>query len=217
MEGHTNRGGNVNVVIVGKTLMGPEQLCIGALNVQDWSSLRLFPKNSDGKWKHNSTIEIGQTYEIRGYKPYPTILPHSEDFKLRSISALGEFGGNLPLSISNNIKVARQGVESLFKGCLILNQAQSLTIKHANVPTFSTQFWVPNQDLIRLNKWDKDFYVFGEHRIRYVGYRTPIDLIPAGSLVRLSLARWWAPPNQEESCYLQVSGWWKPPVDGSTW
>ena len=40
----------------------------------------------------------------------------------------------------------------------------------------------------------------------------PIKVIPAGTLVRVSLARWWRPedsePNFEERCYLQLSGWY---------
>ena len=48
--------------------------------------------------------------------------------------------------------------------------------------------------------------------LKYVGEESPIKVIPAGTLVRLSLARWWRPeksePNFEERCYLQLSGWY---------
>lgn len=45
--------------------------------------------------------------------------------------------------------------------------------------------------------------------IKYVGFAEPINKIPAGTLVRVSLARWWRPTEtSEERCYLQLSGWY---------
>ena len=47
------------------------------------------------------------------------------------------------------------------------------------------------------------------YNIPYVGCAEAIDLIPAGTLVRVSLARWWRPEGMnEERCYLQLSGWY---------
>ncbi|MFH1320564.1 MAG: hypothetical protein ABII90_07920 [Bacteroidota bacterium] len=47
--------------------------------------------------------------------------------------------------------------------------------------------------------------------ISYVGFQNPVDKIPAGTLVRISLARWWSPNEDEERCYLQLSGWYDLP------
>ncbi len=45
--------------------------------------------------------------------------------------------------------------------------------------------------------------------IPFVGLQEPIDEIPAGTLLRVSLARWWSPnENTEERCYLQLSGYY---------
>lgn len=42
----------------------------------------------------------------------------------------------------------------------------------------------------------------------YVGFQNEIDTITTGSLVRLSLARWWTKNNSvDKRCYLQLSGW----------
>ena len=52
--------------------------------------------------------------------------------------------------------------------------------------------------------------------IPYVGYEAPVLVIPAGSLVRVSLARWWHKPNapdEGETCSLQLSGWFGLPAD----
>ena len=37
----------------------------------------------------------------------------------------------------------------------------------------------------------------------------PISEIPSGTLLRVSLARWWKKYEEEEKkCYLQLSGWY---------
>ena len=53
----------------------------------------------------------------------------------------------------------------------------------------------------------------GERRFAFVGFQEPLAEIPAGALVRISLAHWWRPrdhPEEEERCYLQLSGWFLP-------
>jgi hypothetical protein len=48
--------------------------------------------------------------------------------------------------------------------------------------------------------------------VPFVGFDEPVDVIPAASLIRLSLARWWKHPEADEDfelrCYLQLSGWY---------
>ena len=46
--------------------------------------------------------------------------------------------------------------------------------------------------------------------LTFVGFQEPLEIIPAGTLVRVSLAHWWQPedtPDVEERCYAQLSGW----------
>lgn len=45
------------------------------------------------------------------------------------------------------------------------------------------------------------------HQIR--GFQTPLDYIPQGTVLRMSLANWWKKgDSDEERCYLQLSGWY---------
>jgi len=57
-------------------------------------------------------------------------------------------------------------------------------------------YWIPNGKLIR--------------KVKYVGMNDPIALIPAGVLIRFSLARWkeFPPGVGEQRRYLQLSGWY---------
>lgn len=205
----------MRVVIVGKTHMYGGLWCIGALRLRDWSSLRLLPVGNDRAWPANTSVDVGQVHEVEGARLNQVVHPHSEDFRLTAISPVGRFEGNLPQDISDHVRVARRGGTPLFQDCLVRLQRSSLGVVHANVPAFSTQFWVADRNLPLIRKWGKNYYSWGDFEVRYVGAYQAIAEIPAGSLVRLSLARWWAPEDQEEACYLQLSGWWLPPEGGS--
>ena len=53
------------------------------------------------------------------------------------------------------------------------------------------------------------YYLYGSYRIKYVGFQTPLDCIPQGTVLRMSLANWWKKgDSDEERCYLQLSGWY---------
>lgn len=81
----------------------------------------------------------------------------------------------------------------------------------------STGFWEPDQDLRMQQDGHRITYEYpvdsGVRNIKYVGFEDALDRLPAGMLLRVSLARWWCPedkPDLEERCYLQLSGWYEP-------
>ncbi len=86
--------------------------------------------------------------------------------------------------------------------------------KKLGIPTHSTGFWIPDVDLKLVGK----DYVYTKKRIllpskycfKYVGVEKAIDVIPANTKVRISLAKWWHPDDIviEDRCYLQLSGWY---------
>lgn len=77
---------------------------------------------------------------------------------------------------------------------------------------------IPQNPVISfVNKGNNQLYLLHEEetlpyeeiRIKFVGYQNPIDIIPQGSVIRLSLANWWNTDNTtEDRCYLQLSGWY---------
>ena len=117
------------------------------------------------------------------------------------------------------------GPEQLFDGLLCLRGTSSGYISELQgVPKCSTGFWLPDRSLV-LNKplvpdkhENKLYYEMlhranGKHpsmlSVKYVGFAEPINMLPAGTLLRVSLARWWKPnETNEERCYLQLSGWY---------
>ena len=79
------------------------------------------------------------------------------------------------------------------------------------LPTRSTGYWRPDRDLELRDSFGKPRYRWsggGQLRsIGYVGIAGAAAGIPAGSLVRLSLSRPYAPPDQPGGFWLQLSGW----------
>ncbi|MBK6496893.1 MAG: hypothetical protein IPG00_01470 [Saprospiraceae bacterium] len=83
------------------------------------------------------------------------------------------------------------------------------------LPENSVGFWISDQDLI-LDKDNKHYNyptanVFARTKhFPYVGFEPNVEVIPSGTLMRVSLARWWCPEDSDlpERCYLQLSGWY---------
>ncbi|WP_179375776.1 hypothetical protein [Winogradskyella wichelsiae] len=50
--------------------------------------------------------------------------------------------------------------------------------------------------------------------LKWVGMVEPLKIIPKGTLIRVSLAKWWPRKNKlkdynvPHGCYLQLSGWY---------
>ena len=78
----------------------------------------------------------------------------------------------------------------------------------------STGFWLADRPLTHRNVGSKSYYLYnhpklGAFYMPYVGIANTIDEITLDALMRVSLARWWAPQGvSEKRCYLQLSGWY---------
>jgi hypothetical protein len=101
----------------------------------------------------------------------------------------------------------------LFDGMLKWTDNGSGYINKAAVPSHSVGFWVPDKELKKSIYYDKPRYSYrsskGWRSMPYVGFDEPIEIIPSGTLVRVSLARWWDREGATElRCQLQVSGWY---------
>ena len=91
----------------------------------------------------------------------------------------------------------------------------ALYISNQNgVPPYSTTFWRPNKPLSSNRAYDKVRYHYstenGFYALTFVGIQEAVETISEGTLLRVSLARWWCPeetPDVEERCYMQLSGW----------
>lgn len=206
----------VDVVIVGKTLTG-STVCIGALTTRDWMSIRLLTPRTESYWPDDTEFEIGQVWTVTGTRSKSSKPPHTEDVVLDTFNFSREYGPDLPQHILQRLNVARNFPGDLFDGMLVRKASGSMRIERDNVPNFSTQFWIPSFPLKLQGKHFSSAGLEVNCKIPFVGFQEGTS-IEAGSLVRLSLSRWFTPESEDEDgCYLQLSGWWSPPRPGISW
>lgn len=199
----------MEVLIVSRTRM-KNGVCSGGLDLQNGEFIRLHDH-----WGKNllesAPFQIGEVYNIdyrtaANCRPVPhiedkEILPNYE--KLRQLT-----NTKIITEIDRLVDVPCGGIETIFEGKL-RRSTFATYISPEDIPQFSVCFWRPNAPLVKSGFLGKTKYWFGgSHAINYVGFQEPLEIIPAGTLLRMSLANWWSPDAiTEKRCYLQLSGW----------
>ena len=200
------------VLIVAKTQM-KDRLCVGGLELDDGRSLRLLTHRGNNQ-PSSTKYSVGDVWELRfkdlradKLKP-----PHTED--VRVIRHL--FGYKMPMpdlidTIAQYIDVSTVQPQELFGGLLQITKSKRARIlRSGELPQSSTGFWRLKEDLllreiIREGKV-RQYYLASQSafEVRYVGAETSRDILPAKSLLRFSLSRWF---DENPGYWLQLSGW----------
>jgi hypothetical protein len=205
------------ILIVSKTKMSNSNVCIGGIDLNKKTSVRLL----DAKgfhWPVNACpYNMLEIWDIKYYKRYLRPLPHSEDICVRSLKKVNELPSYLSvfdMLLKMHIPICHGSIRNVFENKLKHTESGTLYISKDQVSKTSTCFWVCNRDIWRKDYKGKIRYHYNDgtrHYITYVGLESdPPEIIHCGTLVRLSLAHWWAPADslEEERCYLQLSGWY---------
>lgn len=204
----------MNILIVAKTKMN-SGVCIGGLVLETNRSVRLLPERGKNHG-FDTHFNVGQIWEMEIRDSDQFTPPHVEDVRIIRSRWIGE-QPHLTRFLMERLEPWRGGVGQLFDGKLGFTSSGTAYIAHRRgLPRQSTGFWLPDQNLNYTNINNKDRYLYdspsSQHFIPYVGFEAPIPSIEAGTLLRVSLARWWVAPNisdDEERCYLQLSGWYE--------
>ena len=215
--GFRNKFGAINikkadVLIVSRTKMSGGNVCVGGFDIGQNRNVRLLT-SSGGNQSGDSLFQIGQLWKI-AYKLKPNLLlPHSEDVMVQYC----DFDKTLDKVETKRIifqscKLISGPLSNLFGGAVHSPLRAASYIDATSVPDHSVCFWVPNSNLTYENSFNKDKYHYKDLNhdtyFAYVGVDSAEKTIPQGSIVRMSLPRWWAPRNSEaKACYLQISGW----------
>lgn len=204
------------VLIVSKTKMS-DKLCVGALELSTNKFLRLL--NSNGYNQSQDTkFDIGDIWNI-SYTPKQSLTaPHMEDVMVSAQIYIRHKSGLSSFLQSQNIPIWKGNASNLFDGCICFAEnTGSGYISNASIPQQSVGFWISDKDLIKNVYEGKIRYCYrytpkqytNQKTLAYVGLSYAPDIILAGTLIRVSLARWWTPPNATQAhCYLQLSGWY---------
>jgi ATP-dependent DNA helicase RecQ len=205
----------MKVVIVAKTRQG-SGACIGAITF-DGRSLRLLaPEQDVARGHHNLDYAIGDVWDIDYVLPEEIIPPHVESVIVTAKRRQPPIG-DLCQFILSHMPPAEGGVDALYGGLLQATRLDAQYIAaRTGIPPHSTMFWRPDRPLRQVvDQSVRIRYCYpldeGGRTLTFVGFQEPADEIPAGTLLRVSLAHWWRPedkPDDELRCYAQLSGWY---------
>jgi hypothetical protein len=204
----------MNMLVVARTRMSGDRVCVGGIELGTGRSLRLLGSDGNNLPEAHS-IRPGTIWDIaceplrRGVRP-----PHVEDV----IVTRGH-----PVEDVPDMKAAILGswqpwecpLEDIFDGPLDVTERGTAFLRdRPPLPSCSTGFWHAQRPATLDGDWGNRYWFAGGGAIRsvkYSGMSWPPDTIPAGALIRFSLARWaeFPPGVGEKRCYLQVSGWYR--------
>ena len=199
--------------MVAKTRMG-RGACVGGLTF-DGRAVRLVAPDRETNEQFNMEYELGDVWEV-DWLPDPQALPpHSENILVHDKRKLPPID-DLSAFIEYQTEPASGGVEVLFDGLLqATRNGVGYIAERSGLPTRSTMFWRPDADLELVDDGKRLHYRYpraeGGQMLTFVGFQEPLASIPAGTLLRVSLAHWWRPadkPDDELRCYVQLSGWY---------
>ena len=204
------------VLIVAKTYM-QTGVCVGGLTRETNKSVRLLA--ADGSHQSTDTsLDVGHVWDMEFHPPASLTTPHVEDVCVIQEQFVGK-QKNLRETLLPRIKVWEGGPEVLFDGQIVIGDKVAYINRDKGLPTCSTGYWLSDRVLTLVyRRGSKPYYwldLSGDLPpkrlyIRYVGFAVPMVRIPARTLIRVSLARWWVPDDvYDERCYLQISGWFK--------
>lgn len=206
-----------DVVILARTRMKDNRVCIGGYSVLEGRYVRLLVRENNyiKNTRDTEPYHIGEIYKLE-YENRPNItLPHCEDVIVLSSNIsenqpiYSEFLDFLP-------KIALFGlhIKDLFNGLLKWQNESGFLIEKFGLPNSSVMVVSLNHDLF-LSKKDNNYYYYidkslGEvFKVKYVGVddKSHIKKVPAGKLLRFSLARWWDGNGNfsKNRAYLQLS------------
>ncbi|RRD89952.1 dual OB domain-containing protein [Conchiformibius steedae] len=208
------------VVILARTLMHNNHVCIGGYSMESKKYVRLL--TADGLNQQNDIpFQIGEIYQIKYDSKSDVVYPHSEDicvYNFEFLENMKRFEFN---QLLNDICIRDIHIKDIFDGLLDWTTGKGFLLKSQRIlPSYSVLIVKLNHDLF-LSKTETDdkqrFYYIDNDGDKKVYYKVPyvgvndlgeLKKIVAGRNIRFSLARWWDNDGNfpDERAYLQLSG-----------
>ncbi|MBI5383663.1 MAG: DNA helicase RecQ [Verrucomicrobia bacterium] len=208
----------MKILIVAKTRRGGGA-CVGGIT-EEGHSVRLVAHDAATNERAGLEYEVGEVWEIESAPDEHIIPPHVENIIVLHARRVKR-SENLEQVIHRYMPPVTGGPEKLFDGLAQATDSGGLYIaERTGLPHRSTMFWKPDQPL-RLDYEGKRIrYRYptpsGGRTLTFVGFQEPLEVIPAGTLLRVSLAHWWRSkdkPDEELRCFVQLSGWFLEPQE----
>lgn len=212
---------NMDVLILSKTHMNKGKCCIGGIITSNGRYVRLLTPESENQ-PENTDLKIRQVWEVEFTERPDIKQPHVEDVLVKSRKikeSLKDEITILEFVKERKVQIWKGNPNVLFDGKIQWTNHNSGFINNKAIPEHSVGFWISDKDLTKEEETERGFHYSypdingnGRRYLKFIGFETPVNKIPAGTLLRVSLARWWRPENSktltEKVCFLQLSGWY---------
>lgn len=195
------------ILVVSNTRMR-QNSCVGGFVLTTGRPVRLMCE--DGAYQGiEHPFEIGSIYDIDFNEPKEREAPHNENILVSKQDLLEIIDDNDITDYLVNkigVNVWNGDPNALFDGKLNWTGSGRGYINDKDALSYSTGFWLSDKEL----KISGLYYRYPNgYNFKYIGYEDSVKIIPAGTLIRVSLARWWDTNGlTEDRCYLQLSGWY---------
>ena len=164
----------------------------------------------------NTEFQPRQIWEIDFVERSNTTPPHVEDILVKSKELKGTLKNGFKIKDfieEKKIPIWTGSPDNMFDGLLNWTASGSGYIdKKGGIPAHSVGFWLSDKNLTK-NEFKGIRYNYPSERnwrsLKFKGFEDPVDIIPKGTLLRVSLARWVSLQTGEDpKCWLQLSGWY---------
>lgn len=200
----------MRVLIVAKTHMSHD-FCVGAYDMDNHKNIRLLTSLGHNQ-PTDTKFEIGQIWDIDYNQRTDITRPHTEDVLVAKSTFLENID-NISNYLVKTVPIWAGDPSSLFNGMINfpIGRAGFLELKNSSLAQ-SVGFWIPDKKLeLTILEDEKHYLYFGDqiYSFPFVGAMDKVETIPKGTLLRVSLARWWSPKTNQipKRCYCQLSGW----------
>jgi len=212
---------NEDVLILSKTHMSEGICCIGGMVIGSGRYVRLLTPAGSNQ-PENTDLKIRQVWEVE-FTERPDIRPpHTEDVLVNSRKikeSLKDEITILEFIKERKVQIWKGSPDILFDGKIQWKTRGGRGfIDNKAIPEHSVGFWISDKDLTKEENERGTFYGYpdingnGRRYLKFIGFEPSVNKIPAGTLLRVSLARWWKPENNKEIpekvCFLNLSGWY---------
>jgi hypothetical protein len=200
------------VLIVSRTRMNKGRVCVGGHDLdRDFRSVRLLTLGGMNM-PEDKPLQVGDIWELDYSDHEDPDPPHVEDVVVTSgkrvdAIALSELASHL----TERVTPWNGSPEGLFDSTVAATPSGRVYVpEEGPLPTHSTGYWIPDDEVAKRISFGKVRYLYmgtcEMDEFAWAGVAEPPDGIPAGSLVRVSLARWFNPSSAPAGYYVQISG-----------
>jgi hypothetical protein len=184
--------------------------CVGGFDISNRRAVRLLGPRGENQ-PLTTPFALHDLWRL-DYEPERRLrYPHIEDVRVVSQARITAHSDGLQRALQD-IEVCTGPLDDIFERQVQwTSHGSGYVNEEGGVPAQSICFWRALTDLSCQTDGSSAYYiaeVAPSRRLKYVGLEPAARLLRAGTLLRLSLARWWTPEDAiEERCYLQLSGW----------